>query len=123
MESKIKDNPIDIKKTALPDTKETWQEIASMLASLIVLDCEKKEVKMKDFNTFLSKNNINPKNTPGSEYALLQKAFLAGMKSQSERIKRLLCKNNALKTDLEDCLERVGQINLLLSAMEEEQEK
>lgn len=23
-------------------TKETWQEIASMLASLIVLDCEKK---------------------------------------------------------------------------------
>ena len=26
-------------------TKETWQKIASMLASLIVLDCEKKEVK------------------------------------------------------------------------------
>lgn len=42
LESKIKDNPIDIKKAALPDTKETWQEIASMLASLIVLDCKKK---------------------------------------------------------------------------------
>ena len=45
------------------------------------------------------------------------------MKSQSERIKRLLNKNNALKMDLEDCLESVGQMNLLLSAMEEEQEK
>ena len=78
---------------------------------------------MKDFNTFLSKNNINPKNTPRSEYALLQKAFLAGMKSQSERTKRVLNKNNALKKELEDCLERVGQMNLLLSAMEEEQEK
>lgn len=42
LESKIKDNPIDIKKTALLDTKETWQKIDSMLASLIVLDCEKK---------------------------------------------------------------------------------
>ena len=78
---------------------------------------------MKDFNTFLSKNNITPENTPGSEHALLRKAFLAGIKSQSERIKRLLNKNNALKMDLEDCLERVGQMNLLLSAMEEEQEK
>ena len=45
LESKIKDNPIDIKKAALPDTKETWQEIASMLASLIVLDCKKKRGK------------------------------------------------------------------------------
>lgn len=42
LESKIKDRPIDIKKTTLPDTKETWQEIASMLASLIVLDCKQK---------------------------------------------------------------------------------
>lgn len=83
----------------------------------------KKEVKMKDFQDFLLKNNITPENTSGSEHALLKKAFIAGMKSQSERIKRLLNKNNALKKDLEDCLERVGQMNLLLSAMEEEQEK
>lgn len=40
LESNIKDRPIDIKKVELPDTKETWQEIASMLASLIVLDCK-----------------------------------------------------------------------------------
>lgn len=78
---------------------------------------------MTDFNTFLDKNNITPENTPGSEHALLRKAFLAGMKSQSERIKRLLNKNNALKKDLEDCLERVEQMNLLFSAIEEEQEK
>ena len=42
LESKIKDRPIALKKAELPDTKETWQEIASMLASLIVLNCEKK---------------------------------------------------------------------------------
>ena len=78
---------------------------------------------MKDFEDFLSKNNITPENTSGSEHALLRKAFLAGMKSQSERIKRLLNQNNALKMNIEDCLERVGQMNLLLSAMEEEQEK
>ena len=42
LESTIKDRPIVVEKTEFPDTKETWQEIASMLASLIVLDCEKK---------------------------------------------------------------------------------
>lgn len=73
---------------------------------------------MTDFNTFLDKNNITPENTSGSEHALLKKAFLAGMKSQSERIKRLLNKNKALKMDLEDCLERVGRMNLMLSAIE-----
>lgn len=78
---------------------------------------------MKDFEDFLSKNNITPENTPNDEQILLKKAFLAGMKSQSERIKRLLNKNKALKMDLEDCLERVGRMNLLLSAIEEEQEK
>lgn len=78
---------------------------------------------MKGFEDFLSKNNITPENTPNDEHILLKKAFLAGMKSQSERIKRLLNKNKALKMDLEDCLERVGRMNLLLSAIEEEQEK
>lgn len=78
---------------------------------------------MKDFQDFLLKNNITPENTPGSEHTLLRKAFLAGMKSQSKRIKRLLNQNNVLKMNIEDCLERVGQMNLLLSAMEEEQEK
>ena len=42
LESTIKERPIVIEKAELPDTKETWQEIASMLASLIVFDCEKK---------------------------------------------------------------------------------
>ncbi len=78
---------------------------------------------MIDFNTFLEKNKIIPENTPNDKYILLKKAFFAGMKSQSERIKRLLNKNNALKMDLEDCLERVEQMNLLFSAIEEEQEK
>ena len=78
---------------------------------------------MTEFEDFLSKYDISPENTPNDEHILLKKAFLAGMKSQSERIKRLLNKNNALKMDLEDCLDRVSQMNLLLSAMEEEQEK
>ena len=78
---------------------------------------------MKDFQDFLSKNNITPENTLNDEHILLKKAFFAGMKSQSEKIKRLLKKNNALKMDLEDCLERVEQMNLLFSAIEEEQEK
>lgn len=73
---------------------------------------------MKDFQDFLLKNNITPENTPNDEHILLKKAFLAGMKSQSERIKRLLNKNKALKMDLEDCLERVGRMNLMLSAIE-----
>lgn len=73
---------------------------------------------MKGFEDFLSKNNITPENTPNDEHILLKKAFLAGMKSQSERIKRLLNKNKALKMDLEDCLERVGRMNLMLSAIE-----
>ena len=78
---------------------------------------------MKDFQDFLSKNNITPENTLKDEHILLKKAVVAGMKSQSEKIKRLLNKNNALKMDLEDCLERVEQMNLLFSAIEEEQEK
>lgn len=72
---------------------------------------------------FLSKNDVSPENTPNSDYILLRKAFLAGMKSQKERIKRLLNKSKSLQMDLEDCIDRVGQMNLMLSAMEEEQEK
>ena len=78
---------------------------------------------MKDFEDFLSKNNITPENTPGSEHALLRKAFLAGMKSQKEKLDRLVARNKVLKMDLEDCLERVEQMNLLFSSIEEEQEK
>ena len=78
---------------------------------------------MKEFNDFLSKNGISEENTPCSEHRLLMKAFLAGMKSQNERINRLLSQNKSLQMDLEDCLDHVSQMNLMLSAMEEEQEK
>ena len=78
---------------------------------------------MTDFNTFLKKNKITPENTPNDEYILLKKAFFAGMKSQKEKLDRLVSKNKALKMNLEDCLERVEQMNLLFSAIEEEQEK
>ena len=78
---------------------------------------------MTDFNTFLKKNKITPENTPNGEYILLKKAFFAGMKSQKKKLDRLVSKNKALKMDLEDCLERVEQMNLLFSAIEEEQEK
>ena len=78
---------------------------------------------MKEFNDFLSKNGISEENTPYSEQRLLLKAFLAGMRSQNERINRLLSQNKSLKMDLEDCLDRVSQMNLMLSAMEEEQAK
>ena len=78
---------------------------------------------MKEFNDFLSKNGISEENTPYSEQRLLLKAFLAGMRSQNERINRLLSQNKSLQMDLEDCLDRVSQMNLMLSAMEEEQEK
>lgn len=78
---------------------------------------------MTDFEVFIAENNITPENTPGSEHRLLRKAFLAGMRSQKERMDRLLNKIKSLQMNLEDCLERVGQMNLLLSAMEEEQEK
>lgn len=78
---------------------------------------------MKEFNDFLSKNGISEENTPYSEQRLLLKAFLAGMRSQNERINRLLSQNKSLQMDLEDCLDRVSQMNLMLSAMEEEQAK
>lgn len=78
---------------------------------------------MKEFNDFLSKNGISEENTPYSEHRLLMKAFLAGMRSQNEIINRLLSQNKSLQMDLEDCLDRVSQMNLMLSAMEEEQEK
>lgn len=78
---------------------------------------------MTDFNTFLKKNKITPENTPNGEYILIKKAFFAGMKSQKEKLDRLVSKNKALKMDLEDCLERVEQMNLLFSTIEEEQEK
>ena len=78
---------------------------------------------MKEFNDFLSKNGISEENTPYSEQRLLLKAFLAGMRSQNERINRLLSQNKSLQMDLEDCLDHVSQMNLMLSAMEEEQEK
>lgn len=78
---------------------------------------------MTDFDVFIAENNITPENTPNSEHRLIRKAFLAGMRSQKERMDRLLNKIKSLQMNLEDCLERVGQMNLLLSAMEEEQEK
>ena len=78
---------------------------------------------MKEFNDFLSKNGISEENTPYSEQRLLLKAFLAGMRSQNERINRLLSQNKSLQMDLEDCLDCVSQMNLMLSAIEEEQEK
>lgn len=78
---------------------------------------------MTDFNTFLKKNKITPENTPDDKYILLKKAFLAGMKSQKEKLDRLVSKNKVLKMDLEGCLERVEQMNLLFSAMEEGLEK
>lgn len=78
---------------------------------------------MKDFQDFLLKNNITPENTPGSEHALLRKAFLAGMKSQKNRMERLVAKVSALETTIEDCIERVRHMNLLFAAIEEEQEK
>ena len=78
---------------------------------------------MKEFNDFLSKNGISEENTPNSEQRLLMKAFLAGMRSQNERINRLLSQNKSLQMYLEDCLDRVSQMNLMFSALEEEQEK
>lgn len=78
---------------------------------------------MTDFEVFIAENNITPENTPGSEHRLLRKAFLAGMRSQSERIKRILNKNKSLQMNLEDCLEKVEYMNLMFAAMEEEQEK
>ena len=61
---------------------------------------------MKDFQDFLLKNNITPENTPVSEHALLRKAFIAGMKSQKNRMGRLVAKAKSLKQTIEEYIER-----------------